>query len=710
MALSGAALACLAGCGGEDGTLDPLSYLSQYGAPAAIDPAVFAWGILTPSNIATLTANLLNTQRYQNTQTQNWTAYFDVNPPVSGLNSDPLRTSGAAFAHAAGYTGAGQTIAISDGGYQSGFAEFAGKSVTVVNNTSVFDASDPLANRRHGTIVASAAAGNAADSVGTAPDASLIFGTFETEQALIDVGVAATNAGAVVWNNSWGFEPFTPVNEAGFNETFATVSGQTYFSTLQTYAANGVVVFAASNNETLLHSQLMEALPAIRPGLEAGWISAVNGVPTMSGGDVSAVQLISSACYESARWCLIADGTWQVPDVTLQFDAGDNLAIGTSFAAPQISGAMAILAQAFPALTPHELRVRLLASADDGFFAPDASVELATGFSKGYSVIYGHGFLDIEAALNPIGPTAMAMADGSRMAVSAPVLVAGTAIGDAVARALTGTDVAVQDALNTAFAMPADALVTTVAPTAQSRVLMAEAVRGRTAPQPLAAPFAGYRGQTLALQAPDNGLRAAILLPPSGESSAGISLSQTVVAGPMRVDLGLTVARDGGGTLALGGAGGQAAMAASVSLGVMQEVGRAGFMSLSGEVGMADLGKDGAIAQGGHAAFNRVAFEAGQANVLTRGDRVSFGIGMPLAITSGSTTIRVPVIRAAGITTEALNVDLAPTDRQIDLTLRYSAPISAQMDMTFLIAHSENFGNRAGVRDTGAALLFAMRF
>ena len=715
--LSGVALTLLAGCGGEDSTIDPLSYLSQYGAPGAVNIGILTQFASLPANVTTLTTNLLNSARYQNTRTFNWNVTLN-GQFVGGLNSDPLRTSGAAFAHAAGFTGFGQTIAVSDGRYLPGYAEFPGTKVTVINNGNavIDDGNGGTRPDPHGTIVSSVIAGNSGDSVGVAPNASLIFGTYESDQALTNVGIAAINANAVAWNNSWGYPTIEGVDEAAFNETFFGPSGATYFNVLSAYAAQGVVVFAASNNETRRNSQLLEALPFIRPGLEAGWIAAVNGVPTFSKGNVGSIQLISSACYEAARWCLIADGTWQVPDQSLRFDlnSSDTKATGTSFAAPQISGALAVLAHAFPTLTPHELRVRLLASADDGFFTPDATVELADGYFKGYSVIYGHGYIDIEAALKPIGPTAMALSDGSTMTVGAPVLVAGSAMGDSVAQALAGTNVAVQDALSTGFDMPADALVGSSAPTAQADVLMASALRGagaRAVPQALAEPFAGYRGQTLALTAPQNGLRAAVLLPQGGEGTAGLNLSHAVIdEGATRVDLGLTVARDGGGTLALAGAGGSAAMAASVSLGLMQEMGTAGYMSVSAEVGVADLGSSGALASAGSAMFNRVGFEAGQSDVFRSGDRISLGVGMPLAITSGDAQVTVPVATPAGIGMEAIAVDLSPDARQMDLTFSYLTPLNDSLDMTLMLAHSENFGNRSGVTDTGAALLFSMKF
>ncbi|MGL5012185.1 MAG: S8 family serine peptidase, partial [Paracoccaceae bacterium] len=632
--LSVAALALLSGCGGEE-AVSPLSYLSQFLAPGPKDPSILAVGAALPGNIVTLTNNLLNTGPYQNTRTSGWTVALETGT-LTGLNSDPLRSSGAAFAHAAGFTGKGQVIAVSDESYISGYQEFAGTAVTVVNNWIGARASDT-----HGTVVSSVAVGESGDFIGVAPDAALLFGTYQNDQSLTALGNAAIAANAVAWNNSWGY-PGLFLNERDFNTAFAGNDGAAYYNVLSNYAAQGVVVFALANDERLRNSQLMEGLPFIRPSLEAGWIAAANGVPSFSGSTVTGVQMVSSDCYEAARWCLIADGTWQVPDYSLRLDpaSADTKATGTSFAAPQIAGALAVLAEAFPTLSPHDLRVRLLASAEDGFFQPDGTVELATGYHKGYSVIYGHGFLDIEAALQPIGPTAMALADGSSINLSTPVLAPGLAMGDAVERGLSGTDVAVQDALAASFAMPANALVGGASPTPHAAALMAAAAQPLAAtPQPLATPFAAYRGQTLRMAAPDGDMQASVLLPQRGESTVGLMLSQQVLDGPTRLDLGLTVTRDGGGTLALGGVGGDAAVAASVSLGMVQDIGDAGFLALAAEVGLADLGSGGSVARAGMAQFNRLGIEAGRTDVLRPGDRISIGLGMPLAITRGAAEV-----------------------------------------------------------------------
>lgn len=691
----------LAGCGGGEEDSNLSAYLSPYAPPPPVAISVLTTGLSFSPTIVADTAALLATPKYQNTNVSiAWLQAFDPGVP-NNATQDPIRTSGAAFAHAAGITGAGELIAISD--------EHVSPSHTSISGRITVD-SNYLPGDEHGTSVASVAAGNSANFVGTAPGASILFGTYATDQDLSDLGFLAISQGAVAWNNSWGF-PSLRLNQSDFDLVFNYgPAGQTYFASLAAFASQGVVVFAASN-DSLADATLMEGLPYLRPGLEAGWIAAVNGVPTMSGNTVTDVHLVSNACWQAARWCLVADGTW-----TAATGGGSAYAptTGSSFAAPQISGALALLSQAFPTLSPHDLRVRLLASAEDDFFTPDATVQLATGFNKGYSVIYGHGFLDIEAALRPIGATSLSLAEGGTVSTEAAALRTGAAFGDAVEVSLTGTDVAVRDALSAPFAMSAGALTSGARPGPQAGKLLAKSLRGNMAAERTATPsamtdsFAAFDGPVLAMSAPDGEASAAVLLSQGGSGSAGLSVSRAVTDGPTRVDLGVKVARDDGQLTSLDGD--NAAMMASITLGLTQDLGNGAFLAMSGEVGVTDLGGSTVFGNTGSARFDALKVTAGRSDFLTKGDRISVGIGLPVAIASGETVLNLPVVREGAAAFERVALDLAPEARQIDLDLTYQAELSKGLEMKLSLIQSENYGNRAGESDTSGALAFAFRF
>ena len=98
---------------------------------------------------------------------------------------------------------------------------------------------------------------------------------------------------------------------------------------------------------------------------------------------------------------------------------------GTSFSAPQVAGAVALLAQAFPNLTGTEIVSLLLDTARDAG---------ATGVDS----VYGTGILDIGAALSPQGTTAIA---GTERALAHGDLtgVTSAAMGDALANGSLST-------------------------------------------------------------------------------------------------------------------------------------------------------------------------------------------------------------------------------------------------------------------------------
>ncbi|MGB3148597.1 MAG: S8 family peptidase, partial [Paracoccaceae bacterium] len=642
-ALSTTALLLLSGCGGGSSN-SLITYL--FGPPTPVNPSVlssFALASFSSLQEAAVNALLTTDARYTNQETA-WRFSGPGGPTGPTYNSYPLKNSGAAYAHVAGFDGTGSLVVVADTLLNGAHEVFAGKTIPILSTSSV--GADSSFNR-HGTFVSSIIAGDSGQFIGIAPGANLAFGTFATDTTLTALTTYADANNAVAINNSWGY-PTELVTSPTALDVFSGTSGQAYLNALRNYAIDsvgdpgGVVVFALDNNSRS-HATVMEALPYLEPTLEAGWIAVGNAVPVYSGSTITGANLLSNACFEAARWCMMADGTWTAATNLSNSDYG--FGTGTSFAVPQVSGALAILQQAFPGLTPHELRVRLLASANNKFFTPDDTVELATGFFKGYSNTYGVGFLDIKSALLPIGPTFMSMADGTAISADKPLVVSGAAMGDAVQRSIAGMNVAVTDALQTGFAMPAEALVTRTAPADMGRTAMARALTTnlkatRTGGTPaLRDPFAAFGGRSLQAINPQNDLIASVLVPFTGDNTFGASVSQRLMDGPMQVEFGVKLARDGGAVMGLGGG---ASTLAALELGLTQDLGGGGFLSLTGEAGLASLSGTAALTPAGAASFNSVTLDIGQSNVFAKGDRLALGIGMPIAVTSGRATITLP--------------------------------------------------------------------
>jgi hypothetical protein len=140
---------------------------------------------------------------------------------------------------------------------------------------------------------------------------------------------------------------------------------------------------------------------------------------------------------------------------------------GTSFAAPQVSGSIAILAEAFPNHTPEQLVDRLLASAFNGFFTHEGATTFINGVDHGYNSEFGHGMVDLSAALLPIVTSSFAqslmvgssISAASVFDLSSSKAVLGPAFGDSVATSFSGKTAYFYDALYGGFAFDFGSLI-----------------------------------------------------------------------------------------------------------------------------------------------------------------------------------------------------------------------------------------------------------
>jgi hypothetical protein len=691
----------LAGCGGGgSGDDDPFEILGFTGDPLSAT-ALSAFFVQSFDAFRQAAAALRDNDPRYLLQRNSWS--FTPTGPV--YRSDPLASSRADYAHAAGLTGAGETIVVVDEGVNTAHEAFAGKTITAAGTVPVAD---------HGTIVASVALGDSATMIGIAPGADLGVGSYETLDTLAAAARMARTLDAVAMNNSWGYT--LPVGTAAFNAVFGAPGGADYLDALTAYADQGVVVFAVSNTRSATTAGIMEALPEIVPELEQGWLAVGNAVPVFDDTRILSAQMVSAKCLEAARYCLVADGGWV--GATAAANDSYEFATGSSFAAPQVAGALALLAEAFPTLTPHDLRARLLASADDGFFTPDGSLEVAPGFFHDFSEVYGHGFLDIRAALLPIGPTIVTTASGATLQVAQARLSPGAALGDAVSRGLSGIDVAVEDALSATFRMPGAAFAPDAGPAAMAPALLAAALSAepggghQRASTRAAVSFAGQSGSELTLVERQSGFEAAVLLPSAtaGDDSFGVAFTQPLLTGPTRIDVGLKLGRDDGTLLGFGGTNGGADLAA-LGLALTSESESGAFFGLSAEIGLAALDRPALIGSVGTARFNSLGLDIGRRGAFVRGDRLALGLSLPTAITSGQASVGLPVVLADGsIETRDTAFALAPSARQADLTLSYQIPVGRNAELAVELLHSENRGNIAGQRDTGAAVAWTFRF
>lgn len=347
----------------------------------------------------------------------------------------------ASGAYAAGAAGQGLIVAVNDGQVDTGNPAFAGRIADGVKSWV-----GSLLPTSHGTHVAGliAAARDGADTMGVAWAAEILpLASFEMNDSgeLKGDGDApyqaiayAADHGAYVVNNSWGSDPGADMPEA-------------LIDAVQHAAERGTItVFSTGNNDSLLGGLLTLSpqpnttalVPAYAPEVEALFV-AVTAVA-----NDGRIGSYANLCGDAAAWCLAApgggdsalfDGNGLLSTIT---DGLTGRKSGTSMAAAQVSGAIAVIASRFPELRPEQVVARMLASADDGGLYADTAT-------------YGHGLLDLGAATKPLSTLQAAsvgevVETGTSSGPSgAGGLSLGGAFGNAVGTALAGLPVALFD-------------------------------------------------------------------------------------------------------------------------------------------------------------------------------------------------------------------------------------------------------------------------
>ncbi len=343
-------------------------------------------------------------------------------------SSGPLQHN-AATAWNLGWTGTGVTIATVDTGIDLTSPEFAGRISSA--SRDMFDATSNRgvqATDDHGTdvaMVAAAARDNTgilgiawgatimalrsdtpnscpADSGSTDPNADCQF-TDRTIASAIDYAVAH---GAKVINLSLGGDPASSLVTTAVSKA----------------AAAGAVIVVAAGNDG-----------AANPDpFGAGIDTAGNGAVIIAGSvdKNGAISSFSDRAGNQPNDFLTARGEdvcCQYKDGKLYIDSKgyEYLFSGTSFSTPQIAGAAALLAQAFPNLTGKQIVDILLRSAFDAGAA-------------GTDPVYGRGILDIAKAFQPIGTTSLA-GGTTAIALTDSSGVTSPAMGDAATTASLST-------------------------------------------------------------------------------------------------------------------------------------------------------------------------------------------------------------------------------------------------------------------------------
>ena len=403
--------------------------------------------------------------------------------------------------HGAGsQPGSGQTTGLIDSGIDTGHPVFAGKRVTErFLNGATDETGDELS---HGTAVASVIAGHPSAAFTAAVTAArgVAWGADIAMFAIpLGTGVPDYNPVSLTglaraddrwapriddvtgWSSGGRTLDFVNVSVGieGIVEQYPTQQIRTNLADMiaalaQTGASEKTVfVWAAGNGhgdpcdaadftdnpDLCVNGRVVAKSVDILPGLQAriaelrGHAIAVVAVAPDSDGDGDyEIAAFSNRCGIAADWCLAAPGAGVKaayfgpdPDDDSPGVQGAYTGGGTSFAAPMVTGGLAVMKHYFRSqLSNTDLVARMMATADKTGIYADSS-------------IYGQGLLDLGAATTPVGVASVALGErvdglGDNLAQTRFAL--GGALGDGLARALAGHEIAAFDTLGAPFWFP----------------------------------------------------------------------------------------------------------------------------------------------------------------------------------------------------------------------------------------------------------------
>ena len=207
--------------------------------------------------------------------------------------------------------------------------------------------------------------------------------------------------GVTIINNSWGSTEGTAIPQyrhdanAYLNATSISEKAGTYIGQVKHLIDNNTLLIFSTGNEALLQPTANSLLPLAEPELQKGLIAVAGIDPNQT------INSNSNRCGDAKNWCMVAN--WRVYTASMYAKNQSDLdkmalspATGTSFAAPQVTGAAALVKQKYPWMSNDNLRTTLLTTATD------------LG-AKGVDSVYGWGLLNIGKAVN--GPAQFAFGD-----------------------------------------------------------------------------------------------------------------------------------------------------------------------------------------------------------------------------------------------------------------------------------------------------------
>ena len=628
--------------------------------------------------------------------------------------------------------GTGVTIGVIDTGIDAEHPIFEGKTI---HQEFLFGAvGDTGEEGSHGTAVASIAAGgqndnpNAAHGVAWGADLAVwaiplgspdnVYDPITIEElAESDEGFAEIFKSVFAWrdaggdldilNLSFGYEGIIDRYaeedlRASFSEMIATLA--------QADAAEKtILVWAAGNQngdrcgfgvEHCVDGRIEAVSVGILPGLLAymeelqGHSIAVVALTPDGGGIAS----FSNRCGIASDFCIAAPGeevrfAYYGPDDEVDGIRGYGEGGGTSFAAPMVSGGLAVMKHLFrDQLANEELVTRLFLTADNTGIYADRD-------------IYGNGRMDLGAATSPVGvldvPITTGLATMAHASLNSTGLRFGAAFGDGFGEAFGDGEMMALDDYGAPFWYGLDNFAATTdgpAMSARLRTFMGPGAGGWG--QPAAG---GGSGRSA------HGVSAGVLRMPTAAGNGHLALAEGAVmvsafeegglsataftTGPLRPLMpatgaalawrpdGLPVGFTAGwiseretmlGSMGLGAFGNLSAGTAFVGFDGSVDLGSWRF-GADGEFGVVNPAAQGGMIQE-ISALATSTFAVHASRAFERAGWLSFSLSQPLRVENGWAALTVPAARTkrGEVLHRSLRADLAPGERQLDVAAQWN--------------------------------------
>ena len=595
-------------------------------------------------------------------------------------------------ATASALPGSGVTIGFVDSGIQKEHPDFAGGRV--VEYFDKRSADEPLFSQSHGTQVASAAVGLSSGIAWGANATMYSSRNTQTVSGILNLPASEYQSilnSVDILNLSFG-RPGT-IEESWTETQVRDFYNDNFPGIVNAWAQQGVsektiMVWAAGNENSKVnaHSPSLDS-GAVRfiPELRGHWVTVV---ATDRSGTIAD---FSNRCGIAAEWCIAAPGERVLVGSYDPSGAGTSFykeVNGTSFAAPMVSGGLAVMKQLFRGqLSNTALVSRLFQTArKSGIHANQA--------------VYGQGLMDLGAATNPWGTPAFmgtrsSVAEATGASVQGSHVAMGTALGDSLPQSLDQAEIAAFDDLGAPFWYEADQFTVP----SEGASVATRLNRFLTPPsRPAIPPTWQFKLQEdapateIGHLALTHGASRLTMAGPQGFSATAFQRAQDDQSPLAALTLAYTPSLLPSLTFAAGYLDEQQSLLGSQGSGAFGELsGETLFLSAglntalgdwqlaaTGEIGQVSPGVSGSQLIDSISSLSTSAFRLAASRPFANGSTLRFSLAQPLRVNSGVASLSLPTGRtqAGTVVGRTLSAPLVPTGQQLDL--------SAQLDLPWL--------------------------